>query len=290
MLRLLTSFILLLPTFYSVGQDKPGTILWEVSKTSVNDTSYLFGTFHEVNPYFFLSLSNSVKKLEQVDILFVEESAADTEMASEESVQLNYWTVERWDSILSENQKQIFESFVEQAEDQDYYNLPPNVLALNLTKLYITYFCDIQDRESYESMDSFIEQSASDKSIEVQSLDENQMNILLRSSLSSTSEEDSAYITGGIELMTKMLNDDLSGCQFVEDYKELNIDYQLAREDYGNPFELTERNDKWMPILNEAFKENSCFVAVGLRHLMYKQGLVQQLRGLGYSVEPISTR
>ncbi|MEM6843085.1 MAG: TraB/GumN family protein [Bacteroidota bacterium] len=60
----------------------------------------------------------------------------------------------------------------------------------------------------------------------------------------------------------------------MEDYKNLNIDYQLERKDHEHPFELTERNHQWMPILEEAFKENSCFVAVGFRHLQYKQGLV----------------
>ncbi|MEM9834240.1 MAG: TraB/GumN family protein [Bacteroidota bacterium] len=292
MFKTLTSLTLLLSTFYSVGQDKPGTILWEVSKVGIKDTSYLFGTFHTVNPDFFLSLPNSVKKLEQSDILFVEQTAVDPDTTLIEDVKLNYWNVERWDNLLDKEQKQVFKSFVEESEDQGYYNLPPSVLALNLAQLYTTYFCDIQDRESYELMDSFIEQSASDKNIAVQSLDENQANILLRFSLNSTNEEDSAYATRCIKLMTKMLNDDLSGCKFLEDYKKFNIDYELELEVKGQDesYELVGRNNKWIPILDGAFKENICFVAVGFRHLMYKQGLVQQLKGLGYSVEPTATR
>ena len=87
-----------------------------------------------------------------------------------------------------------------------------------------------------------------------------------------------------------MLDDDTSGCKLAEEYKNLNIDYQLGIKDHQNPFELTERNDRWMAVLNEAFEKNSCFVAVGFRHLMYKQGLIQQLRKLGYSVKPIPSR
>ncbi|WKN41218.1 TraB/GumN family protein [Tunicatimonas pelagia] len=290
MYRLLASFILLLSAFYSVGQDKPGTLLWAVSKVGVSDTSYLFGTFHEVDPYFFLSLSSSVKKLEQVDVLFVEQTAINTDVSSSEEVKLNYWTVEQWDNLLDKEQKQIFESFVEKSESPEYYESPPLLLTLNLTQIYTRFFCDDNGRKSYETMDSFIEKTALNKKREVRSLDENQTNILLRSSLGSTSEEDSAYAVACVELMTKMLNSDLSGCEFVEDYKELNIDYQLERKEHEHPFELTERNDRWMTVLDEVFKENSCFVAVGFRHLQYKQGLVQQLRELGYSVEPIAAR
>ena len=290
MLMLLTSFILLLPTFYSVGQDKPGTLLWEVSKVGVKDRSYLFGTFHEVNPYFFLSLPNSVKKLEQADMLFVERTTVDIESSSSENVRLNYWTEEQWDSILDKDQKQVFESFVEKSEDQGYYNLPPSVLALNLAQLYTKFFCDDNGRKSYETMESFIEEVALNSNKRIRSLDENQANILLRSSLSNTTEEDSVYAASCINYMNRMLNDNISDCELVEEYKNLNIDYQLEIKDHQHPFELTERNERWMAVLNEAFKENSCFVAVGFRHLQYKQGLVQQLRELGYLVEPIATR
>ncbi|MGB3585883.1 MAG: TraB/GumN family protein [Tunicatimonas sp.] len=261
-----------------------------MSKAGVEDTSYLFGTFHTVNPDFFLSLPNSVKKLEEADILFVERTTVDSNTTLSEDVKLNYWSVERWDNLLDKEQKRVFESFVEKSEDQGYYDLPPSILALNLAQLYTTHFCDIQDRESYEALDSFIVETALNSNKEIRSLDENQLNILLRSSLSSTSEEDSVYAAMCAKYMDRMLNDDLSGCEQLEDYKNLNIDYQLEKENHDHPFELTERNDKWITIIQKALKENSCFVAVGFRHLQYKQGLIQQLRESGYSVEPIAAR
>ncbi|WP_394343630.1 TraB/GumN family protein [Flavobacterium cerinum] len=37
-------------------------------------------------------------------------------------------------------------------------------------------------------------------------------------------------------------------------------------------------------------KNNSCFIAVGLAHLRYKCGLIEQLRYLGYSVERVTMK
>jgi uncharacterized protein YbaP (TraB family) len=34
-------------------------------------------------------------------------------------------------------------------------------------------------------------------------------------------------------------------------------------------------------------KEHSCFIAVGAGHLPAADGLISQLRGLGYNVEPV---
>jgi uncharacterized protein YbaP (TraB family) len=44
-----------------------------------------------------------------------------------------------------------------------------------------------------------------------------------------------------------------------------------------------------MPINN--FLENrNCFIAVGLSHLMYKCGLINQLKELGYTITPIEIK
>lgn len=39
-------------------------------------------------------------------------------------------------------------------------------------------------------------------------------------------------------------------------------------------------------IIDKAFLQNNCFVAVGFKHLFYKQGLIQLLRNSGYTVTP----
>lgn len=50
---------------------------------------------------------------------------------------------------------------------------------------------------------------------------------------------------------------------------------------------LKERNDKWLGELPDIMKENPSFIAVGALHLVGNDGLIEQLRKMGYTVEPV---
>jgi uncharacterized protein YbaP (TraB family) len=93
--------------------------------------------------------------------------------------------------------------------------------------------------------------------------------------------------------MKNMLDNDLSDCRFITVYKNLDMDYELdtlLNEKSPALLLLINRNNRWTEILDAAFSSGNCFVAVGFRHLFYKQGLIQKLRELGYSVTPISSK
>ncbi|MFY7651860.1 MAG: TraB/GumN family protein [Chitinophagaceae bacterium] len=50
---------------------------------------------------------------------------------------------------------------------------------------------------------------------------------------------------------------------------------------------LTKRNENWIPQIEKAININSCFFAVGAAHLGGKNGVIQLLRNIGYSVTPV---
>lgn len=50
---------------------------------------------------------------------------------------------------------------------------------------------------------------------------------------------------------------------------------------------LTDRNANWIQQLRVLLPQKSCFIAVGCMHLVDEQGLIQQLRKLGYMVEAV---
>lgn len=50
---------------------------------------------------------------------------------------------------------------------------------------------------------------------------------------------------------------------------------------------LFDRNDRWMPMLEQAMSEQSLFVAVGVAHLLGEQGLLSQLKRRGYKIARI---
>lgn len=269
------------------GQDVPKTLMWKVTKSGSKNISFLFGTFHEVSPSFFDSLNNVVAKLHQSDVLFVEERISTAKTSDIKKQPL--WTLKKWNTILTKEQQQIFNEFVKKADDTSYYNLNPLLLSLKISREYLVYFCQ-SNIPVDELMDHHIEKIAIKSGKQVYSLDSNQEILLAKQAKASSKFEDSLNISSSVLGMQNMLNDDFSDCKILNNYKSHDLNYQLDLDLTQNPAYaplLLERNIKWIKILNQSLLSNNCFVAVGFRHLFYKQGLIQQLRSLGYVVTPI---
>jgi uncharacterized protein len=270
------------------AQNMPKTILWEISKKGQKHTSYLLGTFHDIEGSFFSTLDSAVEKLKNSEIVFVEEinkPALDLETAK---TQLSSWDKTQWDTLLTSTQKPVFQAFIKKAERSDFYKLPPLILARTIVGMYLTEFCQA---ESTTTMDASIEKLARQNGKNVLSLDDNQIEMLKKTSLLVKPTQNSIYAEYCTNLMGKMLNDDFSDCQILQHYKKFDIDYSLDLDLTQIPNYsplLIDRNEKWVKKLKKPLKSHNCFIAVGLAHLFYKQGLIQQLRAVGYKVKPLS--
>ena len=147
------------------GQDLPKTILWEVTKSGNSHKSYLFGTFHEVEPTFFEGLSNTMNKLKQADVLFLEQKQnVSNDFTATDS---SRWTIDKWKILLTIRQDSIFNAFTSKADDSSYYNVSPLLLSLVVSRTYLQYFCDREGRTSDELMDPFIENIATKQNKEI---------------------------------------------------------------------------------------------------------------------------
>lgn len=197
-------FCLILPIL-GLGQNTPGTLLWEVSKPGVPHTSYLFGTFHEINAAFFSSsLPNALAKLDQSQVLFVEEKKSDAHTIAG-ACHLAFWTRQKWEGTLNVEQEKVFDTFVEKAEDPTYYTYPPLMLTLSLARIYIQNFCDTLNRQSGELMDHAIEKMAQARKKQVLSLDRPQVDILAEGAKSRDSIQNADYVKAIIGLMDKTM-------------------------------------------------------------------------------------
>lgn len=178
------------------GQNHPQTLLWKVTKTGNKNASYLFGTFHEVSPSFFNTLSNAVSKLQQSDRLFVEKrSDAKAELHPGAA-----WTVAKWKALLTPEQQELFTAFVNRADDTAYYRLNPLLLSLTMARLYLVNFCEA-DTNFTQMMDQHIEAIAIKAQQPVFSLDSNQNSFLNTTAESFTTWQDSLYASFGIKYM-----------------------------------------------------------------------------------------
>ena len=295
-----SSLLMLLVIFLpltSVSQNYPNSILWEVSKSGINHKSYLLGTFHEVNPTFFLSIPLAAEKLKQCKILYVEQTGQAAASGSQTAPDGNIpktktWNLQLWNQLLNSDQQVVFGNFVKKSEDSSWYKSSPLLLLLTLNRIYYQNFCDTTNRTSNQTMDAYIENFAIKNHLQAKSLDGNHMQIIETASNDNGIGRDFMYAEACSDLMDKMLHDDASKCGFIEEYKSFKLNYQFDTElkdvNVSSSF-ILERNIKWLQTLDSTFKENSSFVAVGIRHLFYKEGLVEQLRQKGYTVEPVSS-
>lgn len=80
----------------------------------------------------------------------------------------------------------------------------------------------------------------------------------------------------------------LDDCYFAGDLTKM---YAMSEELEQDPVFfrrlLTERNNDWISKLPDIMREKSSFIAVGCMHLVGEIGLIEQLRSLGYTVEPV---
>ncbi len=283
----------LIAIFFSTllhGQDRPKTLLWKVTKEGNKNESYLFGTFHEVSPAFFDSLNNSVKKLNLSKILFVEEELAIAKQPAEPNNA--EWNYEKWKTLLSIENEKIFKEFVEKIANETCYIQSPMELLIGISRNYMQTFCVI-DSGFVELMDTHIEKLAIKENIDVQSLDNIQGALINNFSNRFSVHHDSLTAVNCILGMQKTLDADSTGCYILNNYKTLDIDYELDTDLIDNEVNIAiiiERNNNWTLTLDKAFSLDNCFVAVGFRHLLFKQGLIQQLRKKGYEVTPIPAR
>ena len=83
------------------------------------------------------------------------------------------------------------------------------------------------------------------------------------------SQLNEAYVTGNLEKM-----------------KELDVDDESMTPEERKTL-VDNRNQNWLKQLPELLNKQSCFVAVGCLHLVGDNGLINQLRLQGYTVEPV---
>ena len=90
-------------------------------------------------------------------------------------------------------------------------------------------------------------------------------------------------------IINKIKSRRTTSCEETDWYLNMEMDYQL-KQPCRNALMLTDRNEKWMKTIKELVETKNCFIAVGLSHLMYECGLINELQNLGYTIEPISVK
>ena len=73
----------------------------------------------------------------------------------------------------------------------------------------------------------------------------------------------------------------------LDDIKTIMFDAESGMSEDAAERLLYRRNDNWTAKLKEILPKETVFVAVGAGHLIGERGLLDQLKNMGYTVEPV---
>ncbi len=261
-------------------------LLWEISGNGLEQPSYLFGTIHMIpkNDYFFTdamqkafdSSEQLVLEADMFNLSLADKLKLAGEMFLPQGTTLqDYMEAERYAAM-----RQLFaDSLGIKAKklDKKYSRIKPFFLSALLLQEYVG------KTRTYEEE---LNQAAKKQGMLVQGLETVAYQMGLANSLS-------------IEEQLEGMDDMASYRQYaslVAAYKQqdLNQLLQLSEEEYeseaGQAFMadfVHTRNADWVPKIEAFIKDRPTFIAVGALHLPGEKGVLDLLKGQGYTVKPL---
>jgi uncharacterized protein YbaP (TraB family) len=265
---------------------KNRTVLFKITNINSTKTSYLFGTHHAFGKLFFDSLTVANKALSSSEILIKENLNIPGHTAEE--IINNRKKVVKWSKYLDQKDLMFTKKMFSESPT-DFNKMTPTEMYVFLNRHFKQQIClNKSSDDSSLSLDDYIGFKATEQNIKLYGLEtiEEQITLINKDVAGMPKKIHKKRLSNIIhKIRTKNTND----CSETNWYSKMEIDYQLD-ESCRNTLILTNRNDKWVKIIEKLLKTNNCFIAVGLSHLMYKCGLINQLQKLGYVVTPIKVK
>lgn len=262
------------------------TVLYKVIHPELPHVSYLFGTHHAFGKPFFDSLKPAKEALVASSMLIKENLNLPGHLAAD--IINKRTSTTKWNKYLDKERYAYVQALFSSGK-LDFDKMTPAELYAFLSRHYKAQICIGKDPEAtYFSLDDYIGTVAAQHQIAVVGLE--------------TTEDQVALINKDVEGMPRKVHkrrlesmihrirsasDD--HCAEIDWYRNMDFDFKL-NEPCRNTLVLSDRNEQWMTQLQDYFASKNCFVAVGLSHLMFECGLINQLSALGYQIVPIEVR
>ncbi|RZK39913.1 MAG: TraB/GumN family protein [Hymenobacter sp.] len=263
------------------------TILWKISRVGSPSISYVLGTYHQMGNSFIDSLPVIKQKLLDSEIVIFE--SIDTSFHARELINKRPTSL-LIDQVLPAMDIEFIKS---QNWSVDIYKLRPAELLIKLEQEYYKTHCNtVKSSDKWQHTEDYLISIASRNkktlmaletdSLQLALINQNQdQEVVNKSSWRSVKGQ----IHHWIDKWSKKQSDDKE-CLFANSYMKLQLDYALDKV-CPNDKLVTDRNREWIKILPTIFEKHKAFVAIGLFHLYYQCGMLEQLRQAGFTVEPV---
>lgn len=264
------------------------TIIWKITNLKNEKTSYLIGTFHQYGENFVNKYPKIEEYLSKSDLTLFEGLEADT-LATYKVINSR------------KNDNNITKHFnkIQMGKLEDYtkksglniYKTTPVELLFKLQQKYTRMVCNtVEKNEDNDHFDNFLITLADKhkiKKVGFETLEE-QIKLLNKQYKDFTWKNQKDKILFYLEnIFSKNPNnkDNENLCGFADKYRNFDLDYQFNKST-NLKILIIERNNNWINKLVPQLEQKNLFIAVGYLHLMYKEGLINQLRLRGFVVEP----
>lgn len=280
----ITIFILLTISHFTIGQS---TILWKVTDTINNKTSFIVGTFHQFGNSFVDSIPE------------IRESLFKSEMAIFESIDTIESTREIIESRKSSselerrlNKKELIKlKQIAKEWKVDIYKLKPLEIRWKLQQEFQRKICKTTKlTDQFDHFDNYLIYLSKEKNIQLLGLetDSLQLNFIERNSNYPDWKKERKNISVWIDQLTTT-NPNMNNCIFADKYRKFDLDYEFEKECKTDVL-ILERNNNWMKVIPDILRSKNTFIAVGYYHLRNKCGILEQLKNEGFMIEPIKIK
>ena len=196
--------------------------------------------------------------------------------------------ITQWQKYLSKEQLSYIKNLFA-TSPTDFNKITPTEMYVFLNRHFKQQVCLNKNADDTSlSLDDYIATKAVEQNIELYGLEttEKQINLINKEVEGMPQKNHKKRLANIIEkISTKNIDD----CEETNWYSQMDMDYQMNTP-CRNTLMLTDRNDKWMKQIKDLIEKKNCFIAVGLSHLMYECGLINQLTELGYTITPIEVK
>lgn len=266
-----------------MGSNTINTVLFKITSSNNNHVSYLFGTHHAFGKPFFDSLTRANIALISCELLIKENLNISGEMA--EDIINRRVEITQWKKYLN-NGDLTYITNLFATSPTDYNKMTPTEMYVFLNRYFKQQVCLTKSTDDTSlSLDDYIASKAVEHNIELYGLEttEEQISLINKDVEGMPRKNHKKRLSNIIE---KIRTKNVNSCEETNWYSQMEIDYQF-NQPCRNALMLTGRNDKWIKQIKDLIKEKNCFIVVGLSHLMYECGLINQLTDLGYTITPI---
>lgn len=255
-------------------------LLWKISGNGITKPSYLYGTVHLICSSDFTLSPQLKKSMAQSEKLYLEIDMDDPAM-NMKMLQLSMLKGKKLSDFFSEADYNKLNAFF-----RDSIGMP--LAMLNTMKPFVLFSMitlKTMPCDKHESYEMSLVKMAKEQTKEVLGLEtiEDQMKVF-----------DDMPDSVQAQMVMRYVNEfDKQKADFqnmIDMYKAEDLDglysYIMSSPDIEGAQDvlLFNRNQKWIPVIEAAIKEEPTFFAVGAGHLAGEKGLIQLLKDKGYEV------